>query len=524
MLCPLRRACGVLVVGMLLLCALPVHAFDFFDVARQARDLAAGPWQSPARELPERLRALNPGQYHAIRHARSAGLWTESKGNFEVSLLPRGMRFENEVAINVIEREGVKPLPYRDGMFDFADLEVAEDEARELGFAGFRVHFPLNDDTIRDEVLSFLGASYFRALGEGQVYGISARGLAIDTALPSGEEFPFFRAFWLVRPAPQDKHLTIYALLDSPSVTGAYRFVLTPGVSTEVAVRARLYARQKVAKLGIAPLTSMFFFGENQLADRGDFRPEVHDSDGFLLQSADGGWLWRPLANPRRLLVSSFDAPQPRGFGLMQRDRNFDSYQELTGPRQMRPSVWVTPRGDWGEGQIELVQIPTPSEANDNVVAYWIPKRELEPGGNLEFEYLLSWQMRDETRPETGWVTQTRAGRSPSEQQEMSRLRPERSDDASPPQWLRVDFTGPALADAALLNRIEVELASDDNALLVQHELRRNESIAGFRLVLTFRRIKAGRPTELRARLVERLPEGGSRALTETWSYLLPGS
>ena len=83
-----------------------------------------------------------------------------------------------------------------------------------------------------------------RASARDQVFGLSARGLAIDTAESWGEEFPWFREFWLVTPAPNAKELTIYALLDSPRVTGAYRFAVEPGEQTRVDVECRLFLRE----------------------------------------------------------------------------------------------------------------------------------------------------------------------------------------------------------------------------------------------------------------------------------------
>ena len=219
-----------------------------------------------------------------------------------------------------------------------------------LGFAGFRVHFPVNTQAYKDEVLVFLGASYFRALGQGQQFGLSARGLAIDTAESSGEEFPRFVEFWIERPQPGAKELTIYALLDSPRATGAYRFVLKPGVTTVLDTDARLFLRKNVAKLGLAPLTSMFYFGGNQRPSREDYRPAVHDSDGLSIREATNNWIWRPLVNPKRLLVTSFALSDPAGFGLMQRARSFEQYQDLEARYDLRPSAWIEPKGGWGTG------------------------------------------------------------------------------------------------------------------------------------------------------------------------------
>jgi periplasmic glucans biosynthesis protein len=345
----------------------------------------------------------------------------------------------------------------------------------------------------------FLGASYLRAVGKNQGYGLSARGLAVDTALPSGEEFPAFREFWIEWPSPDAQELVVYALLDSPRVAGAYRFVLRPGDTTLTDVRMRIFLRDAVGKLGIAPLTSMFYSGENHPSRVEDYRPEVHDSDGLSVAGGNGEWIWRPLANPRRLLVTSFAQENPKGFGLMQRDRLFAHYEDLEARYERRPSAWVEPRGDWGKGRVELVQIPSADEFNDNVVAFWVPETLPAPGTPLEVSYRLHWQMNQETAPPMGRVVQTRRGAA-----EDDRVR------------FLIDFAGDALGKDA---RLESQAWVGDNAELLDHRAYPNEVTGGWRLVLTVRRKEAAEPVELRA--VLRDAEG---ARTETWSYVWPAS
>ena len=362
-------------------------------------------------------------------------------------------------------------------------------QLQHLGFAGFRVHYPVNTQKYKDEVLVFLGASYLRALGKGQLYGISARGLAVDTALNSGEEFPQFTEFWLQRPQARDKELTIYALLDSPRVSGAYRFVLKPGETTAIEVKSQLYLRENVTILGIAPLTSMYFFGENQRSAVEDYRPEVHDSDGLSVQSGTGEWIWRPLVNPKRLLVTSYALTNPQGFGMMQRDRAFASYQDLEAHYEMRPSVWIEPIGNWGAGRIELVQLPTPDETNDNAVAFWVPEVMPTPGKPYQIEYRMLWQKDSETRPPLSWVTQTRRGHG--------YLR--KVDDSVA---LVVDFEGPALARLAPDTKLEAIVSSDANGKLLETNTYRNDVSGGWRMTVRAapqRRRQAGRVARLPA-------------------------
>jgi glucans biosynthesis protein len=255
--------------------------------------------------------------------------------------------------------------------------------------------------------------------------------LAIDTAESSGEEFPRFVEFWINRPAPSDRELVIYALLDSRSVTGAYRFVLRPGAPTRMDVRARLYLRQKVTKLGIAPLTSMYLHGENQPPAAGTPRPEVHDSDGLSVRAANGEWLWRPLQNPRRLLVTSYGQNDPLGFGLLQRDRSFRSYEDLDARFDLRPGAWVEPRGRWGAGRIELVQIPSPDETNDNIVAYWTPAQLPAPRQPFDFEYQLLWDRENALPTPSVRVAQTRRVLLPATERKDKPTRPRRSSSTS---------------------------------------------------------------------------------------------
>lgn len=313
----------------MLLPAHGAHAFDFDDLAGRARELASTPYKRPP-ALPKELQGLDYDRYRDIRYKPERFLWRGTNLPFEVAFFHQGLFFDQPVRIHEITGNGVREIAFDPDAFDYGanKLDPAKLRGQGLGFAGFRLHFPVNTPKYKDEVLVFLGASYFRALGKGQSFGASARGLAVDTALPTGEEFPRFVEFWIERPKASASALVVYALLDSRRLAGAYRFVLRPGVNTVLDVKARLYMRENVGKLGLAPLTSMFFFGENQRPSYEDYRPEVHDSDGLAVHSGTGEWIWRPLVNPRRLLVTSFGMTNPRGFGLMQRDRDYLHYED----------------------------------------------------------------------------------------------------------------------------------------------------------------------------------------------------
>jgi periplasmic glucans biosynthesis protein len=299
-------------------------------------------------------------------------------------------------------------LAYDPGMFDYGKSGLQGAHLPEdLGFAGFRMHF--HTDLERD-IVAFLGASYFRAVGSEMQYGLSARGLAIDCGMDRAEEFPRFTAFWLERPAPDAGKLTVYALLDSPSVAGAYRFDISPAAVLVMEVDAALYPRQAIERLGVAPLTSMFQFGENDRRTAKDWRPEIHDSDGLAMWTGSGEWIWRPLTNPASLRFNAFLDQNLRGFGLLQRDRNFDHYQDDGAFYDRRPSLWVEPKSGWGKGSIQLVEIPTVDETFDNIVAFWNPAEAPRPGQELLFSYRLHWGAQMPVSPPLAQVVATRTG------------------------------------------------------------------------------------------------------------------
>jgi glucans biosynthesis protein len=361
----------------------------FEAVENRAKNLAGESFKPPVSKLPKELDEMTYEQYVSIRFRSHESLW-RNESLFEIQLFHPGFLYKDPVTLHMAKASGDTALKFNRKFFDyFGQAETLIDKVPEdTGFAGFRVHYPIANEH-KTEFLVFLGASYFRLIGPGQIYGISGRGLAIDTAESTGEEFPVFREFWLVKPEPEQTHLVFYALLDSPSITGAYRFEVTPGAPTEMLVEARLFARSDIKKLGIAPLTSMYHHGENSVRFVDDFRPEVHDSDGLLMAASNGEWIWRPLSNHRALRISSLSDENPHGFGLLQRDRDFNHYMDLEAKYELRPSMWVIPQGDWGKGRVELVEIPTDTEANDNIVAYWVPEQSMKAGDSRRYSYRL---------------------------------------------------------------------------------------------------------------------------------------
>jgi glucans biosynthesis protein len=492
---------GIALLFALTLVSAPAYAFDFSDVAQRAKALSAKPYKKPEIVLPPVLKNLSQAQYREIRFKSDKAYWKNSKLPFEIEFFHQGNVYATPVKLNEISGPSVSPIRFNPAAFDYGSTVVDKRLLRNLGFAGFRIRAA--DSAAKNDVLFFLGASYFRARGKGQSYGMFARGLAIDTALNDGEKFPQFVEFWFARPAATDKELIIYALLDSPQATGAYRFVLKPGTDTVLSVKAQLYLRENINKPGLAPLTSMFYYGENQNRPADDYRPEVHDSDGLAIQSSSGEWIWRPLVNPKRLLVTAFSLNDPQGFGLVQRDRQFSNYEDLSARYDARPSVWVEPQGKWGEGQIELVQIPVPNEANDNIVAFWVPKVRPVPGKPFDLEYRISWG-KDVGKPGTSvWVTQTRWGHGYREKADNT-------------VSLLVDFDGPGLKQFDAKNKPDSVVTSDDNGKISSINLYPNEATGGWRMEIQLHRL-TDKPVELRGFLRK-----GNTTLSETWSYILP--
>ena len=382
--------------------------FNYAALKGRALALADAPYRPPERLAPQFLRDLTYDQYQAIRFRHDHALWAQSPSAFRLEFFHCGRGFKEPVQLYELVHGVAREIRYRPDMFDLADSGIdARKLPEDLSFAGFRVHTSTN---WREDIAVFLGASYFRARGsDSRQFGLSARGLAIDTA-EDIEEFPRFVAFWLERPAPDTRTLVFYGLLDSVSAAGAYRFALTPGAPQVMEVDAAVYPRKKMRRLGLAPLTSMYQCGENDRRMANDWRPEIHDSDGLAICTSKGEWLWRPLNNPHAIRISSYLDESPRGFGLLQRDRNFDHYQDDGVWYDRRPSLWIEPKEGWGGGAIQLVELTAPNETFDNIVAYWNPATPPQPGEELLYGYRMFWGTRVPTGPTLAQTIATRTG------------------------------------------------------------------------------------------------------------------
>lgn len=364
--------------------------FGSSRVRQLARDAAGKEFVAPDSKLPDSLKDLDYDHYRAIRFLPEHALWHGEKLPFEVQFFHRGFFYKNRVDIYEVVNGQAKKIQYQPDYFSFGDTKPPP-PGTDLGFAGFRIHAPINRPDYYDEVCVFLGASYFRAVAKGEIYGLSARGLSINTGEAKGEEFPLFKEFWIEKPAPNATSIVVHALLDSKSAAASYRFTIRPGATTVFDVEMSLYPRVDLDHAGLAPMTSMFFFGPNDRNDIDDFRPAVHDSDGLAIYNGQGEQLWRPLSNPRDLQISTFADLNPHGFGLMQREKNFLAYQDLESQFERRPSLWVEPIGDWGEGSVQLIEIPTKEEIHDNIAGFWHPKSALQAKGEHNFTYRLHW-------------------------------------------------------------------------------------------------------------------------------------
>lgn len=504
-----------------LLAALPALAFDLDSVEREARLLAAQPYSAPPVTRQRALADLSYDAYRDIRFKPAASLWRDQNLPFELQFFHVGRGFTQPLQLHEVVAGVSRSLVVPAAAFDYGRNRGLVSASGPAAVAGFRVHAALNNAGYKDELIVFLGASYFRAVGAGQHYGLSARALAIDTVGGAGgEEFPAFRAFWIERPANDAATLTLYALLDGPRVSGAYRFVIRPGTETTVDVEARVFTRigagplvAPITTLGIAPLSSMFLAGENQpqrLRGEPDFRPEIHDSDGLQIAAASGEWLWRPLVNPQRgVFVTSFALDGVRGWGLMQRDRRLASYEDLEAQYERRPSVWIAPQGDaWGAGRVELMQFHTEDETNDNVAAYWVPAHLPPAGEPLRLAWRLQWQGDAWQRPPAAWVAQTRRGRG-FETPKEGELQ------------FHIDFHGPVLANLPAGSQPEAVVTLGDNAHLLLSNLSplsgNEQTGPGWRLSVRLQREDAARAVEARAFL-----KLGTQVLSETWSLALP--
>jgi glucans biosynthesis protein len=486
---------------------------DFNHVSEKARELASRPYQAPdAGVVPQWMKGLDYDQYRDIRFLPDKALWSSGGLGFRLHLFHPGYLFKQPVMINECTATHSQRIRFTPEFFDYgpAAKGLLGELPAEAGYAGFRLHAPLNRPELYDELIVFQGASYWRALGKGQRYGISARGLALDTGVEAPEEFPLFREFWVRKPDPGSGSVDWFALLDSPSVAGAYWFTATPGEETEVLVRALVHVRKEVRRFGIAPMSSMYWFGENSRRRFDDLRPEVHDSDGLAIRMGSGERIWRPLSNDSgKLEFSFFGMDGVAGFGLVQRDRRFAAFEDGEAHYQDRPGLWIEPLNNWRNGRVMLMEIPAENEVGDNVVALWEPAELPKPGSSLAFAYRQKWTKSPDPAAAGGYVVATRTG--------VHKWEPER-------RTVVVEFAGGRLAELderkppqAVVSMVPV---SGELAVKVDHQAVQRMEDGRWRVSLRLAPAadggKLADSTEVEMRCTLKT---GDDYLTETWAY-----
>jgi len=474
------------------------YPFTFETLQAEAKRLAAAPYSPQHSSLPAGLDKLSPEQYRSIRFNPDAAIWRAEKLPFRIELLRAGYNLQTAVIVSTVEDGVAHDVVATQAMFEVGPAqEQLGSTLQQLGKAslplsGFRVRTQINSKKVWDEFLVFQGASYFRAVAKDLLYGLSGRGLAVNTAEPTGEEFPSFSHFWIEPPGAHASAIVIYALLESASTTGAYRFTVQPGVETQMDVELILFPRAEMHDVGIAPLTSMFLFDETNRGRLDDYRPEVHDSDGLQITSTSGEHIFRQLANPIKLQVSTFTTTAPEGFGLVQRSRNQSDFQDFENLYERRPSAWVEPKGEWGPGGVELVEIPSGRETNDNIVAFWRPAQNLIPGHPAHFAYRITWSADPGLPKSLGKTMATRSGASLDGKRRVFLL--DFVGAGEKVDGLRLDLTASAgkISNATLMSNVAM------HGLRASFELDPN----GADLI------------ELRLRIMR-----GDRPVTETWLY-----
>lgn len=480
-----------------------LRPFDYAWLKGQARAMAGRPFKPAPKVLHQRLIDMSYDNYQALRFRRDQALWGKEDRGFRVEFFHMGRGFAEPVAIHEIVNGQAHEVAFDPDMFDYTKSGIRPGAiTRGLGYAGFRLHTA--SDWERD-VVSFLGASYLRAIAnDSRQFGLSARGIAVDTAMNRPEEFPRFTAFWFERPPEHSRNLVLYALLDSESVTGAYRFDLTPGAPHIMDVDAAIYPRKAIERLGVAPLTSMYQTGENDRRMANDWRPEIHDSDGLAILTGNGEWLWRPIANPTGLRVNSYVDKNPRGFGLMQRDRDFGHYQDDGVNYEKRPHLWIEPRGAWGAGAVQLVEIPTVDETFDNIVAYWNPATKPQPGDELLFGYRMYWSTQTPYLMPLAQTVATRTGLGGIVGQRRRYF-----------SWrFAIDFAGGELATIPTSGTVEAVITASRGTIEIT-SARPLFPIQGYRAMFDIR-LTDDNPDPIDLRLFLRR---NGQALSETWTY-----
>lgn len=499
---------NVLCILLVLAAAVAIDAaerrkIDFEYVVSEARKLSENAYRAPDTNLPEALESLDYDGYRDLRFRPEQALWRRDGLPWALEMFHRGYLYKEPVEVYEFTDTHVQKIRFVADWFDYGPRTGIDQGAwfpSRLDYAGIRLKYPQNDPKIFDEIAVFQGASYFRMLGKDQLFGLSARGIAVNTL--RGEDFPRFTKFWLKRPDLESEEILIYALLDGETVAGAYQFRILPGETLRTQVKCTVFLRKDVERLGFAPFSSMFYFGENTVQPPPDYRPEVHDSDGLLIARSDGNFHWRPLTNEFQTKDSVFPANDLQGFGLLQRDRSFTHYQDLESSFERRPTAWVQPVGNWPNGKVRLIELLSRNEIMDNIVAFWEPDEHPEIGEPYTLEYVIHWELEHPTP--LGKVIATRAGRSVNYPDQGT---------------IVIDFSEipedrlPADAQPAAM------VSVGDGGKLLHLDLKRNPHTGGWRLALQLE-TESTDTANRRGVPIEARLDVQNQPITEIWTYL----
>ncbi|EMJ99165.1 periplasmic glucan biosynthesis protein, MdoG [Leptospira sp. B5-022] len=479
----------------------PTFKFSFSDLKSRARALSKLRYIPPRRSTTDFLKGLPWDQYKNIYFRPERSVWKKEGNPFQLQFLHPGHLYNTNVRVFEVRGDFAREIPYDPSAFDLSKLKGVGELPPNLGYSGFKIHFPINTQEHTDEFAVFQGASYYRIISKKQWYGLSARGIAVNTGMPYPEDFPSFREFYVVKPDKTDSSITVYALLDGKTATGAYEFQITPGKISAVKVSAEVTLRTKVDRLGIAPLTSMYWYSETRGIPKGQAYPESHDSDGLLIHSGKGEWIWRPLDNPKRSTTYSFHDENPRGFGLIQRDREFQNYQHSEMKYHLRPSAWVEPEIPFGKGAVHLLENPTIQDSDDNMGAYWMPEPLPQPGTPFDFSYTVRWPDTDPLPDSLAKVVATRIG------------------DAQGDPDLKmfyVDFKSSNLSSLDPFAYIQARIDTGENAELSEYSVQKIEETGVWRLTFGVYPKNKFRPSDLKAALSR-----NQEIISETWNFVL---
>lgn len=484
----------------------PKTHFSYDLLKKKAKELSFSPYHIPPTISSDILQQIDYDEHGKIKFKPEYALWANGPGKFPVTFFHLGRYFQTPTRMFLVDKGDAREIIYNVDYFSMPEDSPATKLSKNIGFAGFRFQESREGtlDWKKNDWVAFLGASYFRAIGELYQYGLSARGLALNVAVhQEPEEFPLFTQFYFIPPKDQSDTITLYALLESPSVTGAFRFEITRSKAVFMDVEKTLFFKNDIKRLGIAPLTSMYWYSETRKQDSIDWRPEVHDSDGLALWTGDNERIWRPLNNPLQPIVSSFKDQNPKAFGLMQRDRNSDHYQD--GVRyERRPSLWIEPKGDWGKGAIELVEIPTDDEIHDNIVAMWVPEQKIQKGDELFFSYRMGWIDQEPFPEDLARFVSLRFGRGG----DAGTVRPQGV------RKLVLDISGGKLRNLAHGEIPQMILSTSRGEISnIDIESIPND-IPGWWRVMFDLKVTGAEPVELRGYL-----RNGNEILSETWLY-----